>query len=267
MIYMIPFMQHSWNDAIVEMENRLVVFRGQRWGWNDIGRWVWLLKCDKRDPWYDGNVLYLDCVNVNILVVTPFCSLANHYHWGKLGKWYMRFLYTIYYNLLWVYNYLKIKSLKKLNKRGEWILGQSRDKKSFYISQSLLEFMSIESVMLFNYLILYHSLLLPSVFPSIMVFFNELALHIWWSKYGSVIFSINPSNEYTGISFKTDWFDLLAVTVTIPFLFKQRRFLIVFGIPRIFLLMLLQVYSQINPANWTISRILNFTCRKCHHSF
>ena len=160
------------------------------------------------------------------------------------------------------------KKLKKLSKGGKCILGQNRDKNSFYISWSLLEFMSIESVTLFNHLILYHSLLLPSVFPSIMVFFNELALCIWWSKYWSFIFSTNPSNEYSGmISFNTDWFDLLAVTVTIPFLFKQRRFLIVFGIPGIFLLMLLQVYSQINPANWTISRISNFTCRKCNDSF
>ena len=134
------------------------------------------------------------------------------------------------------------KKLKKLSKGGEWILGQSRDKESFYVSWSLLELMSIESVILFNHLILYHSLLLPSIFPSIMVFFSELALCIWWSKYCSFIFSINPSNEYSGmISFKTDWFDLLAVTVIIPFLFKQRRFQIVFGIPGIFLLMLLQV--------------------------
>ena len=53
-------------------------------------------------------------------------------------------------------------------------------------------------------------LLLPSIFPSIRVFFNELALHIWWPKYWS--FNISPSNEYSGlISFSIDWFDLLAV--------------------------------------------------------
>ena len=74
--------------------------------------------------------------------------------------------------------------------------------------------MSIESAMLSNHLILCHPLLLmPSIFPSIRVFSNELALCIRWPKYWS--FSISPSNEYSGlISFRTDWFDLLAVQGT-----------------------------------------------------
>ena len=80
---------------------------------------------------------------------------------------------------------------------------------SFAISQSLLKFMSIASVMLSNHLILCHALL-PSVFPSIRVFSTESALCIRWPKYWS--FSISPSKEYSGlISFKIDWFDLLAV--------------------------------------------------------
>ena len=59
-------------------------------------------------------------------------------------------------------------------------------------------------------------LLLPSIFPSIRVFSNELALCIRWSEYGSFNFSINPSNEYSGlISFRIDWFDLLAVQGTL----------------------------------------------------
>ena len=64
-----------------------------------------------------------------------------------------------------------------------------------------------------NHLILCHPfLLLPSIFPSTRVFPNELALCIRWPKYWSFGFSISPSNEYSGlISFKTDWFDLLAV--------------------------------------------------------
>ena len=80
-----------------------------------------------------------------------------------------------------------------------------------HISWSLLKFMSIESLMLSNHLILCHPLLLlPSIFPSIRVFSNELALCIRWPKYWS--FSISPSNEYSGlISFMIDWFDLLAV--------------------------------------------------------
>ena len=84
------------------------------------------------------------------------------------------------------------------------------------ISQSLLKFMCIESVMLSYHLILCHPLLLPSVFPSIGVFSSELALHIRWPKYWSFTFSISPSNEYSGlISFRIDWFDLLAVQGTL----------------------------------------------------
>ena len=72
--------------------------------------------------------------------------------------------------------------------------------------------MSIESVMLSNHLILCCPLLLrPSIFPSIRVFSNELALRIRWPKYWSFSFSISPSIEYPGlISFRIDWFDLLA---------------------------------------------------------
>ena len=84
---------------------------------------------------------------------------------------------------------------------------------SFTISQSLLKLMSIESVMTFNHLILCRPLLLlPSIFPSIRVFSNELALCIRWPNYWSFSFSISPSNEYSGlISFEIDWFDLFAV--------------------------------------------------------
>ena len=88
---------------------------------------------------------------------------------------------------------------------------------SFTVSWSLLKLMSIESVMPSNHLNLCHPLfLLPSVFPSIRVFSNESALHITWPKYWSFSFSINPSNEYSGlISFRIDWFDFLAVQGTL----------------------------------------------------
>ena len=80
------------------------------------------------------------------------------------------------------------------------------------ISQSLHKFMSIESVTPSNHLILCrHLLLLPSIFPSIRVFFNESVLCIKWPKHWSFSFIISPSNEYSGlISFRID-FDLLAV--------------------------------------------------------
>ena len=84
-------------------------------------------------------------------------------------------------------------------------------------SWSLLKLMSVLSVLPSNYLILCHPiLLLPSIFPSIRVFSNELALHIWWLKYWSLSFCISPSNGYSGlISFRIDWFDLLAVQGTL----------------------------------------------------
>ena len=84
------------------------------------------------------------------------------------------------------------------------------------ISQSLLKLISIELVIPSNHLILCLSLLLlPSIFPSIMVFSNELALRIKWPKYWSFSFSISLSNEYSGlISFRIDWLDLLAVQGT-----------------------------------------------------
>ena len=82
-------------------------------------------------------------------------------------------------------------------------------------SQSLLKLMSIELVMPSNYLILCHPLLLlPSIFPSIRIFPNESVLCIRWPKYWS--FSFSDSNEHSGlISFRTDWFDLLAVQGTL----------------------------------------------------
>ena len=83
-------------------------------------------------------------------------------------------------------------------------------------SQNLLKLMSIELVMPSKNLILCCPLLLPpSIFPSIRVFSNELALHIRWPKYWSFSFSIGPSSQYSGlISFRIDWLHLLAVQGT-----------------------------------------------------
>ena len=90
-------------------------------------------------------------------------------------------------------------------------------------SWSLLKLISIESVMPSNHLILCCALLLlPSVFPSIRVFSIESVLHIRWPKYWSFSFSISPSNEYSGsISFRIDWFDLLAVQGTLKSLLQH----------------------------------------------
>ena len=93
---------------------------------------------------------------------------------------------------------------------------------SFTNSRSLLKFLSIESVMLPNHLTLCCPLLFLSTFPSIRVFSDVLALHIWCPKYWS--FTISPSNEYSGyISFRMDWFDLPAVHGTLKSLLQNHN--------------------------------------------
>ena len=92
----------------------------------------------------------------------------------------------------------------------------------FTISWSLFKFMSIESVMLSNYFILCHPLLLPSNFPSIKFFSSELALHIRRPQYWSFRFIISPSNEYSRlISFRINWLDLLALQGTLKSLYQH----------------------------------------------
>ena len=90
-------------------------------------------------------------------------------------------------------------------------------------SCSPLKLMSIESVMPSKHLVLCHPLLLlPSIFPSIRVFSNELALHIRWPKYWRFSLNISPSYEYSGlISFRMDWLDLLAVQGTLKGLLQH----------------------------------------------
>ena len=90
-------------------------------------------------------------------------------------------------------------------------------------SQSLFKLMSVESIIPSNHLILcLPLLLLPSIFPSIKVFSNELALCMRWPKYWSFSVSISPSNEYSRlISFRIDWFDLLTVQGTLKSLLQH----------------------------------------------
>ena len=92
-----------------------------------------------------------------------------------------------------------------------WIAALQASLSSF-ICQSLFKLMSIEWLMPSNHLILCRPLLLlPSIFPSIRVFSNESAVHTRWPKYWNFSFCFGPSNEYSGlISFRIDWFDLLA---------------------------------------------------------
>ena len=94
---------------------------------------------------------------------------------------------------------------------------------SFTVSKNLFKLMSIESLMTSSHLSLCCPLLLlPSIFPSIRVFSNELSLHIRWPKYWSFSFRISPSNEYSGlISFRINWFDLFAVQGTLKSLLQH----------------------------------------------
>ena len=100
-----------------------------------------------------------------------------------------------------------IQSLSRVWLCDPWIAAHQASL-SITNSQSLLKLMSIESVMPSKRLILCHPLLLlPSIFPIIRVYSNELVLHIRWPKYYSFSFSISPSDEYSGlISFRIDWF-------------------------------------------------------------
>ena len=93
------------------------------------------------------------------------------------------------------------------------------------------QIMSIESMMLSNHLTGCHSLLLlPSIFPSIRVFSSGSALHVKWPEYWSFSFSTSPSNEYSGlISFRIDWFDLLAVQTLRSLLQHLKALILQFG--------------------------------------
>ena len=118
---------------------------------------------------------------------------------------------------------------------------------SFTISQSLLKLMSIESVMPSNHLILCHPLLLlPSIFPSIRVFSSDPekgSLRIRWPKDWRFSFSINPSNEHSGlISFRMDWLDLLSVQGTLKSLQQHSSKASILRLSAFFILQLSQPY-------------------------
>ena len=114
-----------------------------------------------------------------------------------------------------VHSSIVVQSLSTVQLFATPRIAASQASLSFTISRSLLKLMSIELMMSSNHFILCHPLLpLPSIFLSIRIFSNELALHIRQPKYWS--FSISPSNEYSGlISFRIGWFDLRAVQGTL----------------------------------------------------
>ena len=142
------------------------------------------------------------------LCMTCFASASVHlYSFKKLKvQWYiiicLGIKHFISVSLEIMYPFVVVQSLSCVWLFATpWTIARQTSL-SFTISQSLLKLMSVESVMPSNYLIVFHSfLLLPSNFPS-----------IWWPKFGSLSFSISPSNGYSGfISFRIDWFDIFAI--------------------------------------------------------
>ena len=117
----------------------------------------------------------------------------------------------------------------------------------------LLKFMFIESVMLSNHLILCRPRL-PSIFPSIQVFSNGLALSIRWPKYFSFSFSISPSSEYSGLtSFRIDWFDLLAVQGTLKSLLRLHSSVLASLLPCRTALVLLDRNTSVTKTQFLLS--------------
>ena len=170
----------------------------------------------------------LNCFPLRWCRASFMCFLAFGYLWRNVcssplsiknlfGCW--GFL-LFFFNCCWTVEVLYVVVVQLLDHVQLFVTpwtAASQASLSFTISWSLLKLMCIESVMPSNHLILcHHLLLLPSVFLSIRVISNELALCTRWTKYWSFSFSISPSSEYSGlISFRIVWFDLLAVQGTL----------------------------------------------------
>ena len=147
--------------------------------------------------------------------------MATFYRWGKQIS---ERLYTGHYHSVWSGR----ASVILLSLSGLWLFliswaAARQASLSFTISWSLCKLMSSELVMSSSHLILCHFLLLLlSIFSIIRVFSSESVLCIRWPKYWSFSFSISPSNEYSGlISFRVDWFDLLAAQGTLKSLLQH----------------------------------------------
>ena len=153
-----------------------------------------------------------------ILPILLFSSVGLH---SSLKKAFLSLLATLWNS---TFSWVSVQSLSRV-----WLFVTSwtaacLSSLSITNSQSVLKLMSIKLVMPSNHLILCHPLLLlPSIFPSIRVFSNEIVLLIKWPKYWRFSFRISPSNEYSGlISFRMDWLDLLAVQGTLKSLLQHQ---------------------------------------------
>jgi len=160
---------------------------------------------------------YLDILAINLLTDVWFANTFSH----SVGS-----LFIFVDGFLCCIQAMKFNSVQSLSCVQLFVTTWTAAHQislSISNSRSLPKLMSIESVMPSNHLILCRALLLlPSIFPSIRVFSNELALHIRWLKYWSFSFNISPSNEHSGlISFRMHWLDLLEVQGTLKSLLQN----------------------------------------------
>ena len=160
--------------------------------------------------------------NFSFLHLFPFLSHKKHTH--PLGSFDFRISLPFFFFLLSPVS--AVQSLSHVQFFATLWTAAHQASLSLTISWSLLKLISIESAMPSNHLTLCHPLLLlPSILPSIRVFSSESSLRIKWPKYWSFSFRISSSNEYSGlISFRIDWFDLLAVQGTLKSLFPAPQF-------------------------------------------
>ena len=167
-----------------------------------------------------------------ILVSTTKVVLKELLHVKSLEKssansWYFHdlllFLSLLLISLVKIQIFSSVQSLSHVQLFATPWIAARQASLSITSSRSLLKLMPIESVMLSSHLILCCPLLLlPLIPPSIRVFSNESALRIRWPKHWSFSFNISPSNEHPGlISFRMDWFDLLAVQGTLKSLLQH----------------------------------------------
>ena len=173
---------------------------------------------------------------------------------------------TLFSSFLWLSNVVQLLSCVSVT---PWTAAHQTSL-SFTISWILLTLMSIESVMPSNHLILCRPiLLLPSIFPSIRVFFNESVLHIRWPKYWNFSFSISPSSEYSGlISFRMNWLDLLAAQETLRSLQHQSSKASILWCSVFFIVQLSHLYmttgKTIALTRWTfVDKVMSLIFSSC----
>ena len=168
--------------------------------------------------------LFLPWTSSSAVIIFAYVSMRTNFSREDLEKnnlWLREYAYLKFY----FFDIVVVQSLSHVQLFVTPWAAAHQASLSFPISQSLLKFMSIESVIPSNNLILCCPLLsLPSIFPINRVFSNESALCIKWPKYWSFSFSLSPFNEYSGlISFKIGWIDLLAVQGTLKNLLQYHN--------------------------------------------